>query len=593
MEKLKILLLEDVEVDAELTLYEFRKAALDYEHIRVENLEDFRSQLSEFDPDIIISDYNLPTCNALDAFEVAHKKDTPFIIVSGAIGEEKAVEALKRGVTDYVSKDSLSRLPYVLDRAMNEQRVKNEKVLAETELKQSKQRLELALTGAELGTWDWDIQSNNVIYNERAAEIFELPFKSFGEDLKLIYDKVHPDSLKEGLMTLKSHFLGENPLFESEVRIRNGDTWKWVVIKGKIIRNLYDKDALRASGTIQDINARKLAQEQLLRSQQMLSEAQKIAKIGSFEWSYESGLGYCSDEFYNIFEISRNQLPEDFDFYFNHVYNDDIGLVNEIIYKERKGIQYYDLDHRMMTDNGTVKIIRSRGQITFDELQKPIRVIGTILDITEARENKKALYRGQELERKRLARELHDGIGQMLIATKYKVANVAGEVPNDPIGLSLEEVENFLDNVIDETRRISRNLSSRMIEEFGLSKALELMIEELSNISGLKIIHQIQKIDILSDDVEIAIYRISQESISNAIKYAEASEVSILLDQRNTNVMLSIEDNGIGFDEKTMNNSTGSGLRNMKDRVSSVNGYIEISSVPKKGTLIKSWFPLT
>jgi len=137
-------MLEDVLEDAELALYELKRAEFEYEYLRVDNLEDFKEGLKNLLPNVILSDYNLPTCNALDAYKIASKFDIPFLIVSGVVGEEKAVEALKLGVTDLVSKNSLSRLPLAIKRALKEQKVNRDRIIAEHELLKSKERLEMA-----------------------------------------------------------------------------------------------------------------------------------------------------------------------------------------------------------------------------------------------------------------------------------------------------------------------------------------------------------------------------------------------------------------------------------------------------------------
>ena len=110
----------------------------------------------------------------------------------------------------------------------------------------------------------------------------------------------------------------------------------------------------------------------------------------------------------------------------------------------------------------------------------------------------------------------------------------------------IEEVEDFLENIIDETRRISRNLSSRMIDEFGLIKALEHLVQELNAISGLKIEGKFENIANLSNEVSVAIYRIVQEAINNAIKYADASGMTISLREEHHLLRLHIMERGFG-----------------------------------------------
>lgn len=119
---LKILILEDVASDAELETVALKRARIACESLRVETQTEFLEQLEKFSPDLVLADFTLPTFDGLSALEIVRDRrpDMPFIIVSGTIGEEKAVEALKRGATDYVVKSNLARLPMAVMRAVGE-----------------------------------------------------------------------------------------------------------------------------------------------------------------------------------------------------------------------------------------------------------------------------------------------------------------------------------------------------------------------------------------------------------------------------------------------------------------------------------------
>lgn len=144
---LKILILEDTISDAELLIWELRKSELNFVAEIAQNRETFIKALNEFDPDIILSDFNLPSFDGLSAFQIKQEKntETPFIIVSGAIGEEKAVELIKNGITDYAQKDKLFTLGQKILRALKEVEEKKEKKIADEKIKtQHKKLLEIA-----------------------------------------------------------------------------------------------------------------------------------------------------------------------------------------------------------------------------------------------------------------------------------------------------------------------------------------------------------------------------------------------------------------------------------------------------------------
>jgi DNA-binding NtrC family response regulator len=140
---LKILILEDNESDADLLIRELKKSGLSFTAEIVQTRISFENALESFDPDLILSDYSLPSFDAVTAFQIKQDKyaNTPFIIVSGIIGEENAVELIKAGVTDYVSKNKLFTLSTKINRALNDTQARKEKIITDEKLKAINQEL--------------------------------------------------------------------------------------------------------------------------------------------------------------------------------------------------------------------------------------------------------------------------------------------------------------------------------------------------------------------------------------------------------------------------------------------------------------------
>ena len=151
-DKLRILILEDVAADAELMEDELMQAGFNYEARRVAGRSAFIKELKEFSPDLILADYSLPGFDGRAALKIAVDKyaDVPFIFVSGALGEELAIELLKKGATDYVLKNKLSRLVPSVKRALKELAERNERKKAENELRLKSQSLEEANTALKV-----------------------------------------------------------------------------------------------------------------------------------------------------------------------------------------------------------------------------------------------------------------------------------------------------------------------------------------------------------------------------------------------------------------------------------------------------------
>jgi len=189
-----------------------------------------------------------------------------------------------------------------------------------------------------------------------------------------------------------------------------------------------------------------------------------------------------------------------------------------------------------------------------------------------------ALIEGEEVERKRIARDLHDGLGSMLSGLKIHL-----KLAENQNNLSATDVNVLLDNSIKELRNISQNLMPESLLKLSLEHALQDLCMRNSN-ANTKIEFQylIPKPN-LPKNYEIVIYRIIQELLNNALKYAEATEILVSCSQNKETFYITVEDNGIGFDVSDKNNS-GMGLRNIRNRVDFLNGKVEIQSEPNKGT---------
>jgi signal transduction histidine kinase len=202
-----------------------------------------------------------------------------------------------------------------------------------------------------------------------------------------------------------------------------------------------------------------------------------------------------------------------------------------------------------------------------------------------------SLIEGQEEERKRLARELHDGIGQMLTGLKLDSEQLKSlPFVNEKQRKSFEEHQKLIDETIEATRTVSFNLMPSVLTDFGLASALRLLVERTAKGADFKATFNdlTDNIDI-PNKIENNLYRITQETLNNIIKHAKARKVAINLENdKNKFITLSIIDDGKGFDQKKTkkNKITGNGLGNLQTRVRLLNGTIKIESETNKGTNI-------
>lgn len=198
-----------------------------------------------------------------------------------------------------------------------------------------------------------------------------------------------------------------------------------------------------------------------------------------------------------------------------------------------------------------------------------------------------SLLKGQEEERSRLAKELHDGLGGLLSGVKFSLSNMKDNLIVTPDNMAVfERSLDMLDTSIKELRRVAHNMMPEILTKFGLDEALK---EYCSTVNATKLlVVKYQSLGMearLDKATEIIVYRIVQELLNNILKHAAASETFIQLIQEKNRLNIVVEDNGKGFDIALLENSKGAGWANIRSRVEYLKGQLDIHSEPGKGTL--------
>ncbi|MBC7863787.1 MAG: sensor histidine kinase, partial [Bacteroidia bacterium] len=210
------------------------------------------------------------------------------------------------------------------------------------------------------------------------------------------------------------------------------------------------------------------------------------------------------------------------------------------------------------------------------------------------KEQLNAIIQTQEEERKRIAKDLHDGIGQLLAGLKLGWVNIAEEiaVANPLLKEKIKKSSGVLDDAATEVRSLSHQMMPRVLNESGLAPAIEDMLGK--SFSGTAIKYDFQHINVeerFSENIEVGLYRITQELISNILKHAGATEINIRLFKNAQNIVLMVEDNGKGFNfaEKKSN---GLGLMNIRSRTQLINGEVNYAGGINGGTVVTIRVPL-
>jgi two-component system, NarL family, sensor kinase len=206
-----------------------------------------------------------------------------------------------------------------------------------------------------------------------------------------------------------------------------------------------------------------------------------------------------------------------------------------------------------------------------------------------------AVIKGQDEERGRLAKDLHDGLGGLLSGVKFSLANMKSTVILDAdSALVFERSLDMLDHSISELRRVAHNMMPEVLVKFGLPEALKSYCDRMRESHIFKIDFQsIGMEERLSSNTEIFMYRIVQELLNNTAKHAKATHVLVQLARQDNEVSITVEDDGSGFDRSIVEKATGAGWGNIRSRVDYLKGKIDVLSAPGQGTSVHIIIPVS
>lgn len=278
---------------------------------------------------------------------------------------------------------------------------------------------------------------------------------------------------------------------------------------------------------------------------------------------------------------------------------------------------HFDYGENGSNDPSSVKqrrLLRKDGNIVITEVRSQEltdgRFLSVVRDMSErilTEQELKASYKAvrkltahlqniREEERADIAREIHDELGQQLTVLKMDVAWINKKIadPDEAMKEKLKELLAMLDNTVRTVRRISSELRPSLLDDLGLIAAMEWQLHEFEKRSGIRAALNAPEKEVnLSDPVKTALFRIFQESLTNVARHSEAKNISINLEKRKGNFVLSIVDDGKGFDRKKVTEKRTLGLLGMNERTMMIGGRYEIISAPGKGTKVSVTVPLS
>jgi len=621
MKKLKILILEDNKLDAELIKEELTEHKFDFTSELVDTEKDFIAAIHDFKPDIILSDYSLLQFTGFEALEIAKEltPDIPFIFVTGSLSEEMAADSMKRGAWDYVIKENLLRLTPAVENALKLKEEKDKKKQAEDALKESEEKFRSVVENSHEGILIVDKDYRFIYVNDELCQILGYPDEEIiGQDFRKFLDE---DSKKLVSDRYIRRQRGEDPPSRYEFNVMQKDGKKrQVEISSSIIKN--SKGEIFTVAQILDITKRKRAEEKLKESEEKYRlivenandgiEITQGDKIIFANQQFTKMLGYKSDEIKNIL--------------FSQIHTEQaISDLNDRHKKRKAGmVMPHQYETTFKKKDGTVIDVYIKYEI-IDYKQEPA-TFAVINDITDRKkaEKKLAQYRDhlEELVKKRtkklkqtqaqlVRKEKLTVLGQLAGSIGHDLRNPLGVISNSVFYLNMklkdkdekvkkhlallkkeiERSENMLSDLLDFSRVKLLNITETNVNTLIKETIEETKIPEYIDLE-MDLDEKIPQIPLDPDKMQ----RVFQNMISNAIQaMSEKGKLHIKTSSNDDFVEIIFSDNGQGIIKKNLKKifeplvttrakGIGLGLAIVENIIDSHKGKIDVKSEVGKGT---------
>ena len=342
-----------------------------------------------------------------------------------------------------------------------------------------------------------------------------------------------------------------------------------------------------------------------------LRETQRLTLVASWEWDLSNDKLAWSDEHYRIFGVEPETFTPTFEAALKLIHPDDVPAVQSVITRARTSGGRLCCAFRVVRPDGVIRHVVTRIACAKSRSDTPPSVYGTLQDVTEAklceadllRANRRAqalsaqILEVQETERRRIANELHDGIGQTLTAVQIALHRVRRRTRSKGVLSGIDDCTAITCSAIEQVRGLAINLRPPHLDDLGLEATIAWLLEQQSTVPGLKGTFDARSVPrSLPPEIEIACFRVAQEALVNVLKHARATRVAVELRYEEDVLHLGVEDDGVGFDIEAAHSraiaGTSVGLLSMEERALLAGGRLTIQPVSTGGTRISVSFPL-
>jgi PAS domain S-box-containing protein len=468
---------------------------------------------------------------------------------------------------------------------------------SEAALLEIEQRFRFAAQAGRMFAYEWDIATDVIIRGQESAEILGLTGDVTRTSGQEVMAAIHPDD-RPRVIEAVSGLSRDNPVYRTSIRVLRPDgTVIWLERTGRGF--FHDSGRLlRMIGMAVDITERMRAEETLRESEEKFRSVFRDAGIGMVIVSTQGRFLAANDTFCDYLGYSEEELLKQPVESLTHAEDwpsFSRSLTNALIY----GQNFHRLEKRCIHKNGHIVWTESSGSAIRSHNGEVKCVVGEVVDVTQRKLADEALsglnrrlIEGQEQERSRIARELHDDISQRLALLTIRLQEMRRNpaCPSE-LRMSIETIIKDAEDTSSSVRALSHRLHSSKLEHLGIVSAIAGFCTEYAAHHSVDIQFSHENVPSgIPGEVSLTLFRILQEALQNAVKHSGVRLFEVRLSGTTNDIALTVSDAGLGFDVEPANHH-GLGLVSMRERLSLVQGSLSVVSRLSQGTTIHARVP--
>lgn len=435
-------------------------------------------------------------------------------------------------------------------------------------------------------------------------ELFGLQPEDVATDISPLSLLIHPDDLQFFFAETARSAVDLSPM-SVEFRAAHPDKGMlWIESRAMPVAEA--DGSIVWHGFMHNVTERKKMEAILRRSQESLSEAQRIGQMGSWELDLVGGGLSWSEEIYRIFEIDPARFGASYEAFLNAIHPDDRDVVNAAYTKSLEDRTPYSIDHRLKFADGRIRHVRECCETYYGEDGKPLRSHGTVQDITALKVAESQLIETQaklrelvlsrealrEEERKRISWEMHEELGQLLAAIKMRMYGMRSQMPKE--NLQLNEDSRAIFGLIDKSIKSIRDIVSDLrptVLLHGVAASLEWAVAEFNRHPDIVCELEINEDGArVSEELTTLVFRVAQEALENIARHTGVSRVEVVWTSSQSGHRLSIRHNGETCASDFIEDTSLS-LFGIQERVAAFGGEMQMFSGLQHGLVLEATFP--